>query len=500
MSLAISQLFGAPDLDGTDQDGDHVGVAISVQFSNGQYTVTNFSGSLDQTTSGDITDVPVNDFNFANNIVEYQLDSTSQGLLPTPTTFFGGQVIGWDAADQTYLVDQINGFTPTSTGDPNTNTYVSSGLSTNHYELISLSTTSDLTSDGPSPSHPFVFATACYCAGSAILTARGEVPVEQLRPGDRVATLMRGGALRPVVWVGHSRIDTSRHPDPAAVAPVRIRAGAIAPQIPARDVLVSPEHAIALLDDAGRRVLAPALGLVNGATILREPAGGTVHYFHVELARHDILLAGGMAAESYLDTGNRSAFENAGVPRRLHPSFPPRDWETDGCAPLLSGAAAAPLHARLLRRAERLGWRITDDAAVMVVADGAELEPSLVAGGRSVFRLPAGSRCVKLRSRVAAATDFDPAATDRRRVGVPVARLQLNGVELPLDGPVLAAGFLALERRDAACWRWTDGDAHLELPAGGESVLEVELHQGWLRYWQAPDAPDAPGCRRQRRA
>ena len=495
MSLAISQLFGAPDLDGTDQDGDHVGVAISVQFQNGQYTVTSFSGSLDTTTSGDITDVPVSDFNFANNIIEYQLDSTSQGLLPTPTTFFGGQVVGWDPTDQIYLVDQIVGFTPISTGDPNTNTYVSSGLSTNHFELISMSTTSDLTSDGPSPSHPFVFATACYCAGSAILTARGEVPVEQLRPGDRVATLMRGGALRPVVWVGHSCIDASRHPDPAAVAPVRIRAGAIAPQIPLRDVLVSPEHAVALPDDAGRRVLVPAFWLVNGATIVREPADGTVRYFHVELARHDILLAGGMAAESYLDTGNRCAFDNGGVHRRLHPSFLPRNWDIDGCAPLLSGAAAVPLHARLLRRAEQLGWHITDDAAVTLLADGVAVEPALVAG--RAIRVPATSWQPVRKPAVArgAATDFDPAASDRRTVGVPVARLQYSGVALPLDGPALADGFLPLERRDAACWRWTDGDARLELPAGGDSVLEVRLHEGWLRYWQAPDEP----ARRQHR-
>jgi hypothetical protein len=39
-----------------------------------------------------------------------------------------------------------------------------------------------------------------------------------------------------------------------------------------------------------------------------------VTYFHVELPRHDVVLAEGAAAESYLDTGNRSAFANAGQP------------------------------------------------------------------------------------------------------------------------------------------------------------------------------------------
>jgi hypothetical protein len=501
MPLAISTQLGAPDLDGTDQDSDHVGVAISVQFQNGQYTVTGaaFSGSLNTTTSGQITDVPVSDFNFSGNVITYQLSGDPSGST------FGGQVIGWDATDQTYLVDQYLGFTPITTGDPNTNTFVSNGLSTNHYELISLSTTSDLTTNGPSSSHPFVFATACYCAGSPILTARGEVAVERLRPGDQVITLARGGALRPVIWVGHSCIDTARHPDPDAVAPVRIRAGAIAAATPLRDLVVSPEHAIGLLDDAGHRVLVPALCLVNGATIVREPAGGTVRYVHVELARHDILLAAGLAAESYLDTGNRSAFDNAGAHRQLYPSFLPRNWDSDGCAPLLLGAAAAPLHARLLRRAELLGYRVTDDPALTVLADGVALAPLSHAGGRYVFRMPVGIRSVRLNSRVAAASDFDPAAPDRRRGGVPVARLLQDGIELPLDGPAPRDGFLAPERRGDDCWRWTDGDACVALRtdacvaprAAGESLLEVQLHEGWHRYWRSPE--DAVR-RQQRRA
>jgi hypothetical protein len=39
-------------------------------------------------------------------------------------------------------------------------------------------------------------------------------------------------------------------------------------------------------------------------------------YVHVELDRHDILLAEGLPAESYLDTGNRAAFGTQGGVRR----------------------------------------------------------------------------------------------------------------------------------------------------------------------------------------
>ena len=34
-------------------------------------------------------------------------------------------------------------------------------------------------------------------------------------------------------------------------------------------------------------------------------------YYHVELSTHDVILAEGLATESYLDTGNRAAFESA---------------------------------------------------------------------------------------------------------------------------------------------------------------------------------------------
>jgi hypothetical protein len=42
-------------------------------------------------------------------------------------------------------------------------------------------------------------------------------------------------------------------------------------------------------------------------------AADFVTYWHVELERHDILLADGMPAESYLDTGNRAAFADAAL-------------------------------------------------------------------------------------------------------------------------------------------------------------------------------------------
>ena len=84
--------------------------------------------------------------------------------------------------------------------------------------------------------------------------------------------------------------------------PIRIQAGAFAPNTPRRDLLLSPDHAVYV---DGR--LIPVRYLVNGASIAQVETD-SVTYWHVELDRHDVILAEGLAAESYLDTGNRSVF------------------------------------------------------------------------------------------------------------------------------------------------------------------------------------------------
>ena len=153
----------------------------------------------------------------------------------------------------------------------------------------------------------------CCRAGTLIRTDRGEVPVEALRVGDRVVSAFGGTAT--VTWLGHRRVDCQRHPKPHDVWPVRVAAGAFGANQPRRDLWLSPDHSV-FIDG----VLIPIRYLVNGATIVREPTDA-VTYWHVELPQHDILLAEGLPCESYLDTGNRGAFENGAGPTMLHPDF-----------------------------------------------------------------------------------------------------------------------------------------------------------------------------------
>jgi hypothetical protein len=328
----------------------------------------------------------------------------------------------------------------------------------------------------------FSLAPACYAAGTRVLTARGEVRVEGLAVGDMVRVRFAG--LAPIKWIGHRRIDCRRHPDPQQVWPVRIVAGAFAPNQPCRDLFLSPDHAVAVND-----ALIPIRLLVNGASIRQESEVAQVHYFHIELERHDLLLADGLAAESYLDTGNRGVFANAGVPIVLHPTLDDpaaqQRREAGACLKLLGDPLdVAPIWRTLAARAESLGLALpvvvtTHDPALCIVAGMRRFAPVRQDGGRYTFALPAlpalpgGAR---LRSRCAVPSVVRPWLEDRRRLGVMVRHMTLrygtDVVDFAPDDPRLIDGWWAAERDDAATWRWTDGDAALP-PTDGFAILEV---------------------------
>lgn len=166
----------------------------------------------------------------------------------------------------------------------------------------------------------------CFVAGTRIAGERGEIAVEQLAAGERVQTLH---GTQPVIWIGVRHVDCLRHPDPLKVWPVWIAADAFGPGRPCRDLWLSPDHAVHLID-----VLIPVKQLVNGISIAQVPVD-TVTYYHVELTQHDVLLADGLPVESYLDTGDRRNFANGDEPMLLHPDFASHRWESGGCAPLV---------------------------------------------------------------------------------------------------------------------------------------------------------------------
>ncbi|MGI3776711.1 MAG: Hint domain-containing protein [Janthinobacterium lividum] len=170
-----------------------------------------------------------------------------------------------------------------------------------------------------------LFEAPCFARGTRIDTPGGTAAVEDLAPGDHVRLAAGGSA--PVRWVGHRRVDLRRHPRPETARPVRVRAHALGPGLPRRDLVLSPEHALLL-----GGVLVPVRVLADGAAVAQE-SPERVTYFHVELDRHGVILAEGLPAESYLDTGNRDGFANGAV-TSLHPDFAPGQTDAEPCAPM----------------------------------------------------------------------------------------------------------------------------------------------------------------------
>ncbi len=95
----------------------------------------------------------------------------------------------------------------------------------------------------------------------------------------------------------------------------------------------------------------PVKALVNGLNVTQLNRD-SVTYYHVELAAHDVIFAERLPVESYLETGNRSGFENGGPAMLLHPDFAQARREAESCAPFTeAGPMVAAARQRLCQRA-----------------------------------------------------------------------------------------------------------------------------------------------------
>ena len=336
-------------LQGVTFSPDDYGNALIFVGFNGDGTVTaSLESSADAASAGD---------GDPTSAVVTAVDPSAPTSFGLGTVTFnevvGGQVVDSHTADvlgvaggQVLLGLDIGDDATNESSDPYNGNYV-----------ILSDTSLDATDNGGSTpvltfSYPGSFI-PCFAAGTIIATPGGDVRVEDIRAGDHVLTI--SGQARAVVWTGSRIIDVARHPRPETVRPIRIEAGAFADQVPCRDLLLSPDHSI-----HADGVLIPAKYLLNGLTItqLDQPS---VAYHHIELESHDVVLANGLPAETYLDTGNRTNFASQRDPVYVpHPDFASACdtsfflWESLGYAPIvLTGPELDIVRSRLERRATR---------------------------------------------------------------------------------------------------------------------------------------------------
>jgi hypothetical protein len=313
--------------------------------------------------------------------------------------------------------------------------------------------------------------TPCFLAGTHILTERGEVPVEALSVGDRVITL--AGTAQPIVWIGHGR-ERIRRGRRCAATPVLVRKGALADNVPHRDLRITKGHSL-LLDG----VLVPVEFLINHRSILWDDFAQTVTFYHVELGSHDVVIAEGAAAESYRDDGNRWLFQNANSLRAL-PKPPPKP----PYAPVLTGGKLVDAQwRRLLDRAGPVPRPpLTDDPDLHLLADGARIDPSSRPIGNCVFWLGATPRQVRIVSHAGVPAELGH-TRDARSLGVALCGITLRQRavvrRLAAGDAQLASGFHAFEAENG--YRWTNGDALVPaaLFAGmaGPAMLELAVAQ-----------------------
>ncbi|MGC1497161.1 MAG: Hint domain-containing protein [Sulfitobacter sp.] len=148
---------------------------------------------------------------------------------------------------------------------------------------------------------PFAF---CFGEGTLISTPSGSCAVENLAIGDMVVT--NTGATVPVKWIGRQTL-YKIFAGPR-VQPVRIQKGALGNGVPNSDLTVTGDHGMEI-----DGFVINASALVNGDTIdwipLAELDDSFVVY-HVETEAHDVILANGAAAETFVSVSTRSHFDN----------------------------------------------------------------------------------------------------------------------------------------------------------------------------------------------
>ena len=130
----------------------------------------------------------------------------------------------------------------------------------------------------------------CFAEGTYILTDRGEVPVENLGPGDRVFTVDHGH--QEIIWSGQSAVSGLTNNMPYAIPKGFLGAK--------RDLLVSPQHRIFMKTDNlpnTEEIFVSAKHLAEFYSIRPRPTS-EVTYYHILTKQHDVLVANGVRAES----------------------------------------------------------------------------------------------------------------------------------------------------------------------------------------------------------
>lgn len=311
---------------------------------------------------------------------------------------------------------------------------------------------------------------SCFLSGSLIRTNLDYTPVENLKPGDMVWVASGGDChYAPIVSMKceeHIAV-RSPYPDEAGYA-VRVAANAFAEGIPFQDLEVTSKHCF-LFD--GR--FFPVRMLINNSTISYITDRERYAYFHINLPKHEIIMANGTLTESHLDT-----------------SYGEFDCSERFAAPLdTSRVHVASIYETLQARAMLLGvpeMMVRDssceavDEPSIITPDGVLCRPVRRVNDRYIYRVDGPVDQCRINTTCVRPCDVEgPFVDDRRKLGALVGEIKVFTATETLD---LTAHF---EKNDLSGWheidgpfRWTKPLAMIECPFEvdhGPHVISVQV-------------------------
>lgn len=200
-----------------------------------------------------------------------------------------------------YLADGRQVFTPTDGSTLTTSTLVNTSWSSSQGSM-------PVSNLGP----------PCFTPDTMIQTALGVRKVQDIRAGDLVMCQDKG--LVRVRYVRRrllSRAHLETYPNHA---PVQIRAGALGPGVPSRDLTVSPQHRILIRSAIAERmfgvpeILVPACQLTAVPGVFQRAVDRPVRFIHLLLDHHGIVMADGAPTETlYLGHETRKMLSRAEI-------------------------------------------------------------------------------------------------------------------------------------------------------------------------------------------
>ncbi|MFT8483158.1 MAG: Hint domain-containing protein [Gluconobacter cerinus] len=325
----------------------------------------------------------------------------------------------------------------------------------------------------------------CFLADTLIAGPNGNIAVQDLAPGDTVTSYRDGQAYSSTVsWAGKAHcVVRPEKADDEAGYPVRILENAIALGVPFQDMLVTSEHCL-FLD--GKFI--PVRMLVNGRSIFYDKSFTSYDYFHIETEGHSVIMANGSLTESYLDTGNRRAFEQKSNVFMFGQKA--KSWENDAAAALtVCRDLVEPVYRQIEQRAQELQFAVQAPAATTVtesdlhlVSDrGHRIQPLRTVDNRVMFMIPSDVSSVRIVSNSSRPSDaIGPFVDDRRMLGVLIGDVSFfdSGVTVNIKTHLTKENLSGWHSVEHIPMRWTNGNAYLPLGArlpGGIGLLAIKV-------------------------